>query len=685
MTQVASSAQAAATLTQELRRAEAAFGVGRWSQAEDCCRAILRVLPHHVPALNLLGIILAQTQRLEEAERLLRQAVLSEDRDVTVLNNHGNVLKQLGRFEEALQRYAQALSLQPLYPQAHHNRGLVLRQLQRLDEAVACFERAAQIEPTYTEAHYYLGLTLLSRHSPERALASLSTAVALRPNDADCHFHRALALQQLQLPEDALTSYLRSVSLRPGFAEAHYNLGLVRQQLQRYEEALGSFECALQLAPDLAEAHNSRGLVLLQLRRFQEALASFDRALQLNPRSVEARCNRGVTLQRMNRFDEAEHSYQQALRIEPECAQVHVNLGVLCYERNQPQAAIAHYTQAIQLQPEFASAYLNRAHAHLLAGNFAPGWVDFQWRWKIAEGPLAQDTRFKADPPWLGDEPIAGKTILLHAEQGIGDTLQFCRYVQQVAARGACVLLEVPASLVTLMRSLSGVHRVLAAGEPLPVSDLHCPLMSLPLALQTTLATIPAPVPYLTCDAHKVRTWHTRLGERHKLRVGLVWSGGFRPGQPECWTIDAQRNIPPKLLAPLCHEQIEFFSLQKGEAAQAEWAALGASDWPGPQLRDFTHLLTDFAETAALIENLDLMISVDTSTAHLAGALGKPVWILNRFNTCWRWLLDRSDSPWYPSAKIYRQTSPGDWEGVVRRVRQDLLALLRRGAQAVDA
>jgi tetratricopeptide (TPR) repeat protein len=668
--------QPAVTLAQALQRAEAAFNFGRWSQAEECCRAILRVQSQHMQALNLLGIIAAQTQRLEEAERLLRQAALTDSPDAAVLSNHGGVLRQLGRIDEALHSYAQALALQPLNAQTHYNRGLLLRQVQRLDEAIGCFERAAQIEPSYAEAHYHLGLALLSKQLPEPALVSLGRAVALRPNDAECHFNRALALQQLRQLEEASAGYRHTLSLRPDLTEAYYNLGAIQLQLQRYEEALASFERTVKLAPDYADGHNKRALMLLQLRRFPEAVAGFDRALQLDPQCVEAHSNRGVTLLRMSRFEEAERSYRQALSIDPKCANVHVNIGVLCYDRNQPRAAIAHYARAIELSPDFPTAYLNRAHAYLLAGDFTPGWADFEWRWKIAEGPLASDTRFNGRPLWLGDEPIAGRSILLHAEQGLGDTLQFCRYVRLVVERGARVLLEVPDSLVTLMRCLPGVDQVFAAGEPLPAFDLHCPLLSLPLAFRTTLATIPASVPYLGCDADLVRIWRARLGERRKLRVGLVWSGGTRPGQPECWTINAQRNLPPALLASLPHEEIELFSLQKGQSAQAEWQ--------GPPLRDFTHLLTDFSETAALMENLDLVISVDTSMAHLAGALGKPVWILNRFNTCWRWLLDRSDSPWYPSATIYRQRRPGDWYEVVARVRQDLHALLRQHIQTVD-
>jgi len=242
------------------------------------------------------------------------------------------------------------------------------------------------------------------------------------------------------------------------------------------------------------------------------------------------------------------------------------------------------------------------------------------------------------------------------------------------------VILEVPEPLVGLLGSLDGVAQLVPYGDLLPPFDLHCPLMSLPLAFRTTLSTIPACVPYLAADRRKVLEWSQRLGERRRLRVGLVWSGGFRPQQPELWPVNRRRNIPLAKLAPLAHTDAQFFSLQKGDAAEAELAGLIAQGWNGPQLTDHSSLLTDFSDTAALVEQLDLVIAVDTSTAHLAGALGKPVWILNRFDSCWRWLLDRTDSPWYPTVRLYRQDRPGDWDSVVQRVRVDLDDLARSRA-----
>jgi hypothetical protein len=265
---------------------------------------------------------------------------------------------------------------------------------------------------------------------------------------------------------------------------------------------------------------------------------------------------------------------------------------------------------------------------------------------------------------------------LLHSEQGLGDTLQFCRYVKLVASLGARVILEVPPSLVKLLATLDGTSEVVARGGVLPQFDCQCSLLSLPLALKTTLDRLPAQVPYLRCEAARSRYWETKLGERTRLRVGVVWSGGLRQNQPELRGVNGRRNVPLTKLVALRHPQIEFYTLQKGEPAESELADAIARNWDGPDLRDFTGGLHDFADTAALIEQLDLVISVDTSTAHLAAALGKPVWLLNRFDTCWRWMTDRCDSPWYPTLRLYRQGRPGDWDGVIKEVAIDLSRLV---------
>jgi hypothetical protein len=307
-----------------------------------------------------------------------------------------------------------------------------------------------------------------------------------------------------------------------------------------------------------------------------------------------------------------------------------------------------------------------------LAGEYARGWADYEWRWQDGNSWIVNEKRNFAQPLWLGQEPLSGKTIFLQSEQGYGDTIQFCRYVKPVSDLGARVILEVQKPLSTLLQNLDGLAQLVVPGETLPAFDYYCPLMSLPLAMGTTLSNVPARVPYIAISDERRRLWRQKVGERRGLRVGLVWSGGFRPDQPELWSVNERRNVPLAKFAPLGHPSAEFYSLQLGQPAISELAESMAHRWDGPQVRDLTSEIHDFGDTAALIEQLDLVISVDTSTAHLAGALGKPVWILNRFDACWRWLLDRDDSPWYPTARLYRQDRPGDWDSVLERVRCDL-------------
>jgi hypothetical protein len=333
--------------------------------------------------------------------------------------------------------------------------------------------------------------------------------------------------------------------------------------------------------------------------------------------------------------------------------------------------ALDSYDRAIALKSDYASGYVNRALGLLLAGQYERGWADYEWRWKDSSSWVIKEKRNFSQPLWLGQENLSGKTILLQSEQGYGDTIQFCRYVGLVADLGARVILEVPLALSPLLGSLEGLAQLVVHGESLPSFEYYCPLLSLPLAMGTTLAHIPARIPYLAANEERRHIWRQKMGDRARLRVGLVWSGGFRPGRPELWSVNERRNVPLAGFEEFADLDVEFYSLQLGQVT-SELTQLAGSGWRGPALKDFTGEIRDFADTAALIDHLDLVISVDTSTAHLAGALGKPVWILNRFDTCWRWLIDRDDSPWYPTARLYRQERPGDWPAVLERVRLDL-------------
>ena len=365
---------------------------------------------------------------------------------------------------------------------------------------------------------------------------------------------------------------------------------------------------------------------------------------------------------------EAEASCRRALQLKPDFVKAHSNLAIALREQGRVADAEAGFKRALELDPAYAEAHVNYAFLLLQTGRFERGWQEYEYRWQAKNHePLPAFGK----PLWLGESDVRNKSILLWAEQGLGDSIQFVRYATLLAQRGATVHLLVPPPLKALLASCTGVASVLVPGEPLPPFDYHCPLLSLPLACKTELDTIPANIPYLAASAAAIAQWRDRLGEPQALRVGLVWAGSPRTNQPSAEAIDRQRSIGfNRLQALLDIEGIEFYSLQVGEPARSQLNG-------HPKVRDFTGQLHDFSDTAALIANLDLVISVDTSVIHVAGALGKPVWLLNRYNTCWRWLSDRSDSPWYPSLRIFRQLTLGDWDGVIDDVRQALLQRIR--------
>ena len=365
-------------------------------------------------------------------------------------------------------------------------------------------------------------------------------------------------------------------------------------------------------------------------------------------------------------------SFDTAIRIKPDYAEAHSNRGNALQDLKRFDEALASYKKAIEIKPDYTVAHHNLSLCHLLLGNFQDGWQEYEWRWKNESATRLQSNRNFPQPLWLGEQSLMGKTILLYAEQGLGDTIQFCRYASLVAQLGATVILEVQRPLIKLLQNLEGVSQLVAMGDPLPAFDYQCPLLSLPLAFKTEIESIPNQVPYIKAAPMQVDYWKTKLAAHQKLKVGLVWNGGFRPNQPELWSLNARRNIPLAQIAQINIPEINFYSLQKGEPAESELVQSGNQYWDPSNFYNFASELEDFSDTAALIANLDLIISVDTSTAHLAAAMGKPVWLLNRFDTCWRWLLDRKDSPWYPTITLYHQEKMGDWKSVLEKVKGDL-------------
>jgi len=453
--------------------------------------------------------------------------------------------------------------------------------------------------------------------------------------------------------------YLAILSGEPQHFDALHLLGVVRQQQGRDADAVELIDRALALRPDDAAALSNRGRSLRALGRAHEALASCERALRLKPEFADAHNNRGLALAALKRPAEALKSYEAALSHDPAHLDALNNRGIALFEANRLDEALAAFDRALAVRPDHAHAHWNRAQVLLLSGDLARGWPEHEWR--LVSNPGLARTFDK--PLWRGDAPLAGKTILLHAEQGLGDSIQFCRYAPMAAARGARIVLEVQRPLVDLMRALDGPMEVIARGDALPDFDLHCPLLSLPLAFGTALATIPAHTPYLGAP---MVDWGARLGTM-RPRIGLVWSGN--PGHKR----DAARSIPFFALMPLFELDATFVSLQKDVRA-SDAAILEQSG----KVIDLGGSLASFADTATLIASLDLIISVDTSVAHLAGALGKPLWLLLPQVPDWRWLMGRDDSPWYPTARLFRHDGTRGWGGVIARVRDALKQMIGR-------
>ena len=616
---------------------------GRLDEARERYDAVLAADPDHFDALHLKGVTCIQAGQLLRGAELIERATRIKPLVAAAHGNLANALNGLGRHEEALASCDRAIALTPDYAEAHGNKGLALYQLGRVEEALASYGRVVSLRPNLAKAHYNQAVMLRELERLEPAVASFDRAIALDPNAAEAHGGRGIALRELGRAEEALVSCGRAIALNPAYAEAHLNQAIALRELRRVEEALAAYDRAIALKLDYAEAHSNRGNALCDLQRYGEALIGYERAIALKPDYAEAYRNRGVLLMDFRRLEDA----------------------------------VADFDRAIALKPDYAQAHYNRAVSRLMAGDYAQGWAEYEWRWQAGQGGAA---RAPTAPLWLGGENLKGRTILLHAEQGLGDVLQFCRYVPKVAALGARVVLEVYPGLDRLLASLEGVNAVVVRGRRLPPHTLQTPLASLPLALGAA-GPDEGQGAYLSADPQAAAAWAARLAaDGASLRVGLCWAGGTRPDQAVADAVDRRRSLPLEAFAPLAEiEGVQFYSLQKGPPA-AQLAQAMARGWSGPPIIDLTEALNDFADTAALVANLDLVITCDTSTAHLAGALGKPVWILNRFDACWRWLTDRAESPWYPSARLFRQPTPADWGSVVEMVRGELAALAQVSA-----
>ena len=606
-------------------RAFAAHRDGRLDDAERDYRATLDGNPTHVDALHLLGVLRHQQGQHAEAAALVRRAVNLRPEDAALQLNLGNALKALGQIDDAIEQFRNALTLAPSFPMAHYNLGNAYASVGRHEDAADAFEKSLRLQPDDASSHNNLGNALhaLGRHT--QAIASFQRALELRPGHAGALNNMGMSLNALGRADEAIPCFQAALAAEPRFVAAHFNLANTFDATGRHAEAVESFQAALNLQPNLPPAIYGMGNALAALGRHAQALPYLERSVGLDPQFALAWLSLGTAHQALGARGPALRAFDQTLR----------------------------------LRPDFAAAHLNRALAWLALRDFARGLPEYEWRLQNVAQPVIQTL-----PRWHG-EPIGQRTLLVHAEQGFGDTLQFVRFVPLAAQRAARVVLEVQPQLLPLLAPAAQAWRVtlISQGAPRPAADLQCPLLSLPLALGTSFETIPGHTPYLSVAPAYGRKWRGSLGGQAKRKIGVAWSGRIQRNET--------RSMPLDVLEPLfALDGIDWIVLQP-ELSAAERAALDGHP-RAASIHRFDTRIDDFADTAAIIERLDAVVSIDTSIAHLAGALRKPLWLMLPFAADWRWFDGDTRSPWYPGATLVRQPRPGAWGDVVDAVANEL-------------
>jgi len=577
------------------------------------------------------GIALHQSNALAEA-RIEYENILAIDPEyLEALRLLGIVALQTFQYELAIKNLNLAVSINPSLYDCYNNCGVAYKEKNLFEDAINSFDKAIAIKLDYETAYFNRGLALAALRRYPEALASYDAAITINCDYADAHNSRGIALRELRRPEEAIESFDRAIAIKPNDAITYFNRGITFAGLKKYPDAINSYDKAIVLDPDYADAHNSRGIALKELSYFEASMDSFNKAIAIKPNYSYAHYNRGLTLKDMGRIDDAILSYAKAIAIEPNLADAHWNLAL----------------------------------THLLDGNYSDGWRGYEWRW------LSMQKDFKrafSEPLWLGKESLKNKIIFLHSEQGLGDTIQFCRYASLLERLGAKVILEVQRPLFKLLGKLDGITKIIPKGDSPGYFDYQCPLLSLPLAFQTSLERIPNSVPYLFADKRRINKWKSYLGDEG-FKIAISWQGSDLGAS-------IGRTFPLSAFLKLSHiEGVRLISLQKNRGS--EQVVPLRDQMPVETLPDdFDGGDEAFMDSAAVLNCVDLFITCDTALAHLAGALGVKTWLLLKNIPDWRWMLGRQDSPWYPSIRLFRQPIEGDWAGVFTKIEEELKVIL---------
>jgi len=666
---------------------------GKLDEAVESYNRAINLAPDYAEAFYNLGSIFNKQRKFDKAIEHYKQAISLRPDDYEAYLKIGNTFKELGKLEDAERSYRRAASMKPDYAVAYSRLGIILQEQGKFDESIKSLKRAITLDPSNVDIHNNLGTVFYKQRKLDEAVKSYDRAIKLKPHEYRIYSNLASALKESGKLEEALISCNKAIDLNPHCAEAHNNLGTILQESGQFEKAIISYKKAIEIQPDnpelrsnlgsalkelnrldeaaeccrhaivlksdYAEAYNNLGTILQEKSKHDEAVVNYKQAIKLKPDHARAHSNLGTALQERGNTEASVLYCRQAITLNPDCAELHNNLGAILQKQERIDEAITSYDRAIELDPDYAEAHMNRSFALLLTGNYKEGWMENEWRLRTKAHSLKKFHK----PKWNGS-PLNGKTILAHAEQGFGDTIQFVRYLPMVQALGGQVIFECHKSLHRLLRNYAGIDNII---EKAPESDLkfdtHIPILSLPEVFGTTLDSIPSDTPYIMADSGLEKKWRIRFGNDNDFKIGIVWAGNADNKK------DRIRSCTLVDFSPLLNIQgTAFFSLQKGPAS------VEADNIPGEmKIINLNNQLRDFADTAAVIANLDLIISVDTAVVHLAGALGKPVWTLLHFAPDWRWMLNRNDSPWYPSMRLFRQTQVNDWDGVFKQVKETLI------------
>ena len=641
---------------------------GNFGQAQEIYRQLLAANPQDAVVFNLLGALCIDSGQLEEAGVRLAEALRLQPDFAAAHDNLGLLLTAQNRFTEAVVSLRRAAELDPGNAQTQLNLAHALALGGQKAEAIAAFQGVVQLAPDRVDAQAKLATLLCEQGRHAEAVPHLRQVTRLVPQDAAAQFALATALVQSGDRAEAIAAYQATLRLKPDSAEACVNLANLYFEQKMFDEAVRWSRRAVELRPQFAEAHHNLGCALTKQEKHEEAIEALQTAVRLKPQMSEAYNNLGVALIEGGKLDAALEHYRHTLSLRPADPETWYTLGSVYLKLGDMESALEHYDRAIELRPDYGEAHHSRAGAWLLQGRFSEGFPEYEWRLRLQDYP-AVPLQWN---PWNG-EPLAGRTIVVCPEQGLGDALQFVRYAPLVKELGARVIVVCSAALCPILARTPGVDALIAAGTELFEADFCVRAMSLPHRLKTTLETIPAKIPYVFADPQLVMGWQQRLAQWDGFKVGIAWQGNPQfPG-------DRQRSIPLAHYAPLAKiAGVRLVNLQKGPGLEQlrefckPWSVIDWSD-------EVDTSAGPFMDTAAIMKNLDLVITSDTATAHLAGALGVNVWVALQMVPDWRFMLEREDSPWYPTMRLFRQTVRGDWPGVFERIAGSLERLVSQG------